>query len=154
MRHQFAVGNPYAQMGAQAAADRRNVNKLFSRAVSAIMAEKDPARGKHRAMEMALKFYDMAMRGNVFAGKVLIERLEGAVKQDVTLHANSDQPLNVVSVNMPLDQLAAMYRDSLLYDGDDTTIEHEPVQPAALPAPRAKAPQAANGHSRERIRRK
>jgi hypothetical protein len=137
----FAVGNHYAKMGGQIGAERQRHDRKLTRALvneSEQIDTSGPDRGRNGYTRIARRLIrEPAERGNVEAAKLIWTRIEGLPRQDVDLTVKGEITKHVW-VSMSLDQLSALYGESLRFP-DSTVIEGLATEVPQIEPPQAQA---------------
>jgi len=150
----FQIGNKLSvgNRGGSIAAERRYMNKAFSRACQKILNEPDLTDKKLRtgADRLARRYYQQALKtADPKIGRFLVERAEGAAPQQINLQLDAN--IRQISLNMDIGQASEAYSDLLTAIGESGLAELE-LSPGefqsieALPEPKRPSTKESENH--------
>jgi hypothetical protein len=138
----FEIGNKLSvgNRGGSIAAERRYMNKAFSRACQKILNEPDLTDKQLRtgADRLARRYYRAALKtADPKIGRFLVERAEGQAPAEVKLQLDAN--IRSINVNMDISQASEAYQDLLNHFGNESgmvsLVDLQPNEFQSLPAP-------------------
>jgi hypothetical protein len=134
----FEIGNKLSvgNRGGSIAAERRYMNKAFSRACQKILNEPDLTDKQLRtgADRLARRYYRAALKtADPKIGRFLVERAEGAAPQEIKMQLDAN--IKSIGVHMAINEASEAYQDLLNHFGENGLVDLQPSEFTALSAP-------------------